>query len=144
MSKLQLFCISSLLLFFFSCVNNNQESTAGKPENDVDAARMFIRNALDGKYTDARKLMLQDSLNLELLDAFQHNYETRMSREDKRGYRESSINMHNVRQLNDSTTVVNYSNSYKNQQDSLKLVRKNGDWLVDFKYSFPGAGSTKK
>lgn len=105
---------------------------------------MFIRNALDGKYSDARKLMLQDSLNLELLDAFEHNYETRMNREDKRGYRESSINMHDVRQLNDSTTIVKYSNSYKNQQDSLKLVRISGDWLVDFKYSFPGAGSVKK
>jgi hypothetical protein len=143
MSKRQLFSFI-FLLFIFSCTNSNQESASGKPENDVDAARMFIRNALDGKYSDARKLMLQDSLNLELLDAFQHNYETRMSREDKRGYRESSINMHDVRQVNDSTTIVNYSNSFKNKKDSLKLIRKNGDWLVDFKYSFAGGGSMKK
>ena len=59
-----------------------------------------------------------------------------MDPEDKRGYREASINIHYIRQLNDSTTVVNYSNSFKKQNDSLKVVRTNHEWLVDLKYSF--------
>ena len=56
--------------------------------------------------------MLRDSLNTQLLDAFETNYQQRMSKDDKRGYREASINIHNVRQLNDSVTIVNYSNSF--------------------------------
>jgi type IV secretory pathway component VirB8 len=59
-----------------------------------------------------------------------------MSREDKKGYKEASINIHNVNTLNDSVTVVQYSNSFKKQNDSLKVMRNNNTWLVDLKYSF--------
>jgi hypothetical protein len=55
--------------------------------------------------------------------------------EDKAGYHEASINLFDSRKVNDSTTVVNYSNSYMNKKDSLKLVRINGQWLIDLKYS---------
>jgi hypothetical protein len=67
-----------------------------------------------------------------------------MNADDKRGYREASINMHDVRQVNDSTTIVNYSNSFMKKNDSLRVVRSDGQWLVDFKYSFPKSDSTKK
>lgn len=126
------------LQFFCACSGEegkrNEETTTS--ENDIDAARNFIRSALDGKYDRARKFMIQDSLNNQYLDLFQRNYESRMDPEDKRGYRESSINIHNIRQLNDSTTVVNYSNSFKKQNDSLMVVRRTDGWLVDLKYSF--------
>ncbi len=125
------------LLFFCACHNNNSEQKETTSENDVDAARNFIRAALDGQYSKARTFMLHDSLNNQLLDAFENNYETRMTRDDKRGYRESSINMHDVRQMGDTASIVSYSNSYKKQNDSLKVVHVNGQWLVDFKYSFP-------
>ena len=113
-------------------------------ENDVDAARNFIRAALDGDYSKARTFMLQDSSNTQLLDAFENIYQHRMSRDDKRGYREASINMNEVRPFNDSITIVNYSNSYKKKIDSLKIVKLNNQWLVDFKYSFQGKDSTKQ
>jgi hypothetical protein len=38
--------------------------------------------------------------------------------------------------VNDSTTVVIFSNSYKNDHDTLKVLKKNNQWLVDFKYLF--------
>ena len=79
---------------------------------------------------------MNDSLNQQYIDAFERNYNERMNPEDKRGYREASINIHLVNQLNDSITIVNYSNSYKNKNDSLKVVRSNGQWLVDLKYLF--------
>ena len=59
-----------------------------------------------------------------------------MKGEDKRGYREANITFYGERKIGDSAVVVNYSNTYKNQKDSLKLVNNNGQWLVDFKYSF--------
>jgi hypothetical protein len=124
-----------LILFFCSC--KNDEAEAERSENDVDAARNFIRAALDGDYQRARQYMLNDSLNTQLLNTFEDNYRTHMNREDKRGYRESSIRMPDIRRVNDSASVVVYSNSYKNKTDSLKVVREKGQWLVDFKYSFP-------
>ena len=131
--------VSFLFLQFFCACSGSEGEKSGEvttSENDVDAARNFIRSALDGKYDRARKFMIQDSANNDYLDLAQRNYESRMDPEDKRGYRESSINIHGLRQLDDSTTVVSYSNSFKKKNDSLKVVRRDGNWLVDLKYSF--------
>lgn len=126
------------LQFFCACSNEDAGGSGSETasENDVDAARNFIRSALDGKYDRARTFMVQDSVNEQYIDAFERNYKLRMDPEDKRGYRESSINIHGVRSLDDSTTVVNYSNSFKKQNDSLMVVRRDGQWLIDLKYSF--------
>lgn len=129
--------ISFLFLFFiYACNNNKTEQKEPTSENDIDAARNFIRAALDGQYSKAKTFMLRDSLNDQWLDGIQNNYETRMTREDKRGYREASIDMHEVRQLGDTASIVSYSNSYMKKNDSLKIVKVGGQWLVDFKYSF--------
>ena len=103
----------------------------------MDAARNFIRAALDGRWTDARKFMLQDSINLQVLEIAETNYQTHMSSEDKRGYRESNPTFYDSRMIGDSVTIINYSNSYMKKRDSLKVIRANGQWLVDLKFSFP-------
>jgi type IV secretory pathway component VirB8 len=132
--------VTGFLFLQFFCACSGSEGDAGTEfttaESDVDAARSFIRSALDGKYDRARQFIVQDSVNTQYLDLFERNYKLRMDPEDKRGYRESSINIHDIRQVNDSTTVVNYSNSFKKQNDSLKVVRVANQWLVDLKYSF--------
>ena len=131
------------LPFIVACNNNsNEANTSG--ENDVDAARNFIRAALDGQYRDAKSLIVADSVNQQYLEAWHTTYTERMSGEDKRGYRESSINIHNIRQINDSATVIQYSNSYKKTQDSIKVIRENNNWLVDLKYSFAHTDSLPK
>ena len=96
---------------------------------------MFIRDALDGKFSRARQLMVADSTNEHRMDDTERNYE-HMSEADKVGYRNSTIQFHNTREVNDSTRIVASSNSYKNKIDSLKLVRTNGQWLVDLKFTF--------
>ena len=128
------------LPFFYSCSENNTDSGNGA-ENDVDAARNFIRAALDGQYDIAKSMIVADSVNQQYLAAFASNYRERMNSEDKRGYRESSINIHNIRQINDSATVVQYSNSFKKTHDSLKVIKTNNNWLVDLKYSFANSDS---
>jgi hypothetical protein len=124
-----------LFLFLFAACNNSDKTTSGEPENDLDAARIFIRNALDGKFDQARHLMIQDSTNEDRMDDTERTYE-HMSQADKFGYRNSTIQIHYTREVNDSTRIVAYSYSYKNKRDSLKLVRVNGQWLVDLKFTF--------
>ena len=41
-----------------------------------------------------------------------------------------------TQQLSDSVTIITYSNTYKNKPSKLKMVKKNNEWLVDFKYTF--------
>ena len=127
--------LTSLLiaLLLFSC-NSEEGNHSTTSENDTDAARNFIRAAMDGKWDEARSYMIQDSTNLQLLDRAESMYQGK-EREVKRSYRESNIRFYDTRKINDSVTVINYSNTYKNQKDSLKVVRTGGQWLIDLKYS---------
>ena len=130
--------ISFLFLQFFCACSENERDrsdTTTTSENDADAARNFIRSVLDGKLETARAMLVNDSLNLQLFDAYERIYNSRTSSRDKRGYRESSINIYSVRPENDSTSIISYSNSYKKRVDSLKVIRENGEWKVDLKYS---------
>lgn len=122
-----------LLSFFYACNNSNNE-TANKPENDLDAARMFIRDALDGKWDDAKQFLLQDSTNIQLLETAESKYQN-LSKAEQQNYKDAEPRFYDTRKLNDSVTIVNYSNSYMNKKDSLKVVRTNGQWLIDLKYS---------
>jgi hypothetical protein len=127
----------ALFLVMAGCANDKKENKEVTSENDVDAARNFIRSALDGNWREARRFMLQDSTNTQLLDAYENNYQTHMNKEDKRGYREASITLYDTREVNDSVAIIKYSNSFKKQKDSLRVVRTGDTWLVDLKYSFP-------
>ncbi|HVE61060.1 MAG TPA: hypothetical protein VNA26_04530 [Chitinophagaceae bacterium] len=124
----------------FFCACSNEENVATS-ENDVDAARNFIQSALKGDYEKARTFIIADTVNTQYLDAFERNFKNRMKPQDKEGYRNASINIHNVREIDDSTTVVNYSNSYMKKNDSLKVRRQKGEWLIDLKYSFTAKDS---
>jgi len=124
-------------LFFFAAACNNQDKKAeeSKSENDIDAARNFIRAALDGKFNEAKTFLLSDSSNIQYFDANERNYQ-RINQDEKRSYREATINIHNVTPVNDSMTIVIYSNSFKNDHDTLRVLKKKNQWLVDLKYLF--------
>jgi hypothetical protein len=112
------------------------KKTAVKSENNIDAARNFIRAALDGKYSDAMFYMLPDSVNINFLDVAERNYQ-RTSQENKDGYRSASINVISIKEpVKDSVSIIIYSNSFKNNADTLKVIKINGQWLVDFKYLY--------
>ena len=127
----KIFYFFSFLLCFGACNNGNNETP--KAENDVDAIRNFIQFALYGEYEKAKAYMLRDSINKEQMNAIER---VNLSPEEKRGLATASIIIHNVNRLNDSTTIVIYSNSFKNNRDTLRAVRQNGEWLVDFNYLF--------
>lgn len=124
-----------LFLFFSFSACKSKDKETSKSENNIDAARNFIRAALDGKFEEARTYLLVDSINTNWMDIAERSYQ-KSDQSIKDGYRASSINIHNVSKPNDSTTVLIYSNSFKNDHDTLKVLRINGQWLVDLKYLF--------
>ena len=124
-----------ILLFLFIACKNNEQDKPGKTESDIDAAREFIRAALNGKFEEARLYMLNDSANVQYMDVAERTY-LRSNNETKSGYLRSSINIHKVEPVNDSTTIVIYSNSFKNDHDTIKVIRQAGKWLVDLKYLY--------
>jgi hypothetical protein len=128
--------ISSLLLLF-ACNNSNNEPEEIKPENGMDAAGKFLRAALDGDYTKAKTLLVKDSTNQQMIDIYEWNYNNRMTPEDKTEYKKASIRfLKETHAVNDSVTIVHFSNSYKDKNDSLKVIRANGQWFIDLNFTF--------
>ena len=133
----QLIKISFLFLLLSGCNNSDKQAATTTPEDDLDAARNFIRSTLDGNYKTARTLILPDSVNTEWLDIYERSYKEKMSTEDKKAYKNASINIHELQKVNDSLSIVHYSNSYfKKDTHQLKMIKTNNRWLVDFKYYF--------
>ena len=104
-------------------------------ENELDAARLFIRSALDGKFEEAKTFMVQDSVNNSYL-AIAAQFYQKMPAEEKDNYKGSTIVIHTATAINDSVAVVIYSNSYKNDHDTLRITKRNTAWLVDLKYLY--------
>ncbi|MEE6186476.1 hypothetical protein PIECOFPK_02575 [Mycovorax composti] len=119
------------LLVGVSC---NSGSSQDEADSDLDAARNFLEASLKGRYDRAADFMLRDSINNQQLDAVSR---IQLSSEERQGLWDASIHIHNRQLLNDSTSIIVYSNSFhKDNRDTLKVVRKDGKWLVDFKYLF--------
>lgn len=125
---------SFLLLFFYGC-NEAKKTSDLKSENDIDAARNFIRAALDGDYEKGKKMLLDDSTNFQYFEEYEKSH-LKMDVTEKKKYQSASINVHAVNSINDSTTLIIYSNSYKNDHDTLKLLKTQGQWMVDLKFLF--------
>ncbi len=123
------------LLFLSASCKDKEEQSSGTAENSIDAARDFIRAALDGKFREARTYMLTDSVNTNYMDVAERSYE-KADQSVKDGYRTSTIHIHKTAPLNDSTAIVIFSNSFKNDHDTLRLVKLGQYWLVDLKYLY--------
>ena len=96
---------------------------------------------MDGKWKDAKRLILQDSANIDDLDLTEQNYTQRMDVTEQRGYRESTIRIFDTIKIGDSVSIVTYSNTFKNKKEEIKVVKVKGAWLVDLKHSFPNTNA---
>lgn len=133
MKYLLVFFVSSLL---FSCMNEQDEYH--KPENALDAGREFIQQSLNGKFKTAEKYMLQDKENQYWLSKWSSEFNG-ISEQEKASYSKASINIAEVSDaVPDSITIISFSNSFKKAPQKLKVVKYNGEWKIDFKYTFAG------
>lgn len=120
------------MVMLITCKNKDKQED--KSENDIDAARNFIQSALYGDYKKARTFMLPDSVNEQRMNAIER---VNLSPEEKKGLAGASIRILKIKNVvPDSVTVVIFSNSFKNNPDTLKVIKQNGQWLVDFKYLY--------
>ncbi|PVD54048.1 hypothetical protein DC498_01250 [Terrimonas sp.] len=108
-----------------------------KPDDPLEAGRDFIRFALDGNMRQAKLFILKDGTNEMLFERNEKMYNA-SSKSEKDGYKEASIIINKSQDLNDSTTIISYSNSFKKENNQIKLVKQNNEWWVDFKYNFTG------
>lgn len=108
------------------------------PNTDIDVARAFIKDILENNFKDAELLVLKEETNKQYFDLFKKEYLSK-SKAELDSYHNADIIINEISQVNDSVSVINYSNSYlKDKSNKLKLVRVDGQWQVDLKYTFSG------
>lgn len=124
------------MVFLLSCGSSDSYTKATDAQ---EAAREFIRASLDGNYDKASFYLYKDSarVNEMLLNKWRNDY-NHWSQEDKVGHKEASIRVITTEQLNDSSLNYVFSNSYKKDTTTIKVVRTNGEWLVDLQEILKG------
>jgi hypothetical protein len=110
-------------------------SKSPTPTTDTDVATAFIRNTLDNNFNEATQYLLPDDINLQYFDAAKKQF-TQQPIDVIAKYKAADIIIYNIKNENDSTTLVSYSNSYKKDTTNLKLKKNLGKWQVDLKYTF--------
>ncbi len=117
------------LLVLASCGDSHSFK---KAEDAQDAGREFIRASLDGNYEKASFYLYADSTNQLLFNKWKKDYAS-LSADEQKGYKEAEILPINIQTLNDSVTSYTYANSYKKDTTTIRVVKVNGEWLVDLK-----------
>lgn len=117
------------LLFLAACGNSHSFK---KAEDAQDAGREFIRASLDGNYEKASFYLYADSTNQLLLSKWKKDYDG-LSADEQSKYKDADILPINIQAQNDSVTTYTYTNTYKKDTTTVKVVRVQGEWLVDLK-----------
>ena len=122
---------SALAAAIFAGCNSNTQT----PDTDIEVARAFIKNSNENKFEEAEKFVLDDKTNKESFALFKKYFQSR-SKDELDKYKNSDIIVNEIIPENDSVTIVNYSNSNKKENKTkIKVVKVNGHWLIDLKYT---------
>ncbi len=126
------------LFTIFSCTENETK----RPTTSLDTGRDFIRATLDGDFKAAETLLYKDSQNIQIFESYK-TYYNRLPDEKKQAYKKASYNINTFTDENDSTSIIDYSNSYMNQPMKIKIIKNDKLWSVDFKYTSGDTTNTK-
>jgi Domain of unknown function (DUF4878) len=128
-----IYFLLSCLAVFFSC---NTEKKI--PNTDIEVAREFIKDIQESNFKEAENYVLKEESNKQYFDLFEKHFRSK-TKEELEQYKNADIIVNEVSNVSDSVTIVNYSNSYKKEEKNrVKVVRINGQWRIDLKYTFSG------
>jgi hypothetical protein len=135
MNKLTRFGLPGLIwVLIVSC---SQPEGFRKPEDALDAGREFIRSVLDGDYKKAELYVLPDEEDIRIFTRYR-DYMKKRPGEELAALKSASIIINKVQELNDSVSIINYANSFAKKPVEIKVIRQEGEWWIDFSYTFSG------
>jgi hypothetical protein len=128
------FLLSLIFCLAISSCNNEKKST----NTDIEVARVFIKDILESNFKDAETFVLKEETNQQFFELFKKEFESK-SKSELESFKNADIIINEISPINDSVSIINYSNSFKkDKSNKLKMVRINGQWMVDLKYTFSG------
>ena len=124
----------SLFIAFIaaSCGNqgNNQQA-----ENGIDGGRNFIENYMKGDMKQAKLYIVESPENKAHFEQLINDY-FGLDKEARMQLRQASLQINEIKSINDQTTVIYYQNSFDKKPRWLKVISTNQGWKVDLKYSY--------
>ncbi len=108
-----------------------------KPEDGLDAGREFIRAVLDGDYKKGELYVLPDEEDIRIYKRYT-DYMKKRPADELASLKSANIIVNKIETISDTVQIINYANSYSNKPMDIKVVKKDGEWWVDFKYTFSG------
>lgn len=117
-----------ITILLTACAGRQQDYR--KAENALDAGREYIQSCLQGDFSKAAFYMLPDKKNALLLKEAEKAYREK-DKEGRQQFRLASININEVTEINQTTTLIKYSNSFDKLPQTIGVVKQNGSWLVD-------------
>ena len=126
---------AAALFFLFGVLSCNQPAGYTKPDDGLDAGREYIRAVLDGDYEKAELYIPGVSDERKFFDRYKEYMRQRPAAE-LQGLKASSIIVNTVEPQGDSVVLIHYSNSFTKKPQDVRMVRREGEWWIDFKYTF--------
>ncbi len=128
----KLILYTSLLILSSAC---NNTTTAEQADSPLDGGRYFIENYMQGDMKKAQEYLLVDAKNQAYFDEMTKAYFS-LDKEGRNQLRQSSIQINEVKTLNDQASAIIYANSNDKIQRWVKVVATPKGWKVDLKYSY--------
>ena len=119
-------------LFMAGCSGDNAIEQA---DNGIDGGRGFIENYMQGDMKKAKKYLVEDAQNNTFFNKMTSEY-FGLDKEGRMQIRQASIQIDEVKTVNDQTTIIYYRNSFDKTPRWVKVVSTPKGWKVDLKYSF--------
>ncbi len=128
----KLILYTSLFIFSSACTNTSPDEQA---DNPLDGGRYFIEHYMQGDMKKAQEYLLVDAKNQAYFDQMKKDYFS-LDKESRTQLRQSSIEINEVKTLNNQASAIIYANSNDKIQRWVKVVSTPKGWKVDLKYSY--------
>ena len=119
-----------LLSVFLVVACNFQKNDYRKAEDALDAGREFINSRLQGDFLKAAFYLLPDEKNKATLNQMESAYRKK-DKEGRQQWRTASINIKEVKEQSSTETFIYFQNSFDKLADTIRVFKKNDNWLVD-------------
>jgi hypothetical protein len=130
-----------LLFFFIATLAACSNPSYTTPENGLDAGRQFTDAIFKGNFKRANDLIVPTEENKTLLDNKIEQPYHQLPNADRDRLSQASIQIINITNSSqDSSTVINFVNAYDGKPANLKVIKYQGNWLVDLKSMFTTGG----
>ncbi len=125
MKILLFFCIPIL----FACSSGKQQDYT-KAEDALDAGREYIQSCLQGDFSKAAFYVVPNDQNKNILEQLEKVYREK-DKEGRQQFRLASINIIEVAEIDQTHTMIRFSNSFEKRIDTVEVFKKNDTWLVN-------------